>query len=100
MDIVAVSGFGLMIGLGGLGWPWAFVKDAKTETDIMPTGTTTRATDRNIQNPPTSPGASIMPRLGFFRFKALARLNQRLLRPVVGREISHAGKTDSVGGPN
>jgi hypothetical protein len=47
MDIVVVSGFGAMIGLG---MPcWALAKDAKTETDTMPTGTTTRATDRNIK---------------------------------------------------
>jgi hypothetical protein len=85
MDIVVVSGFGAMIGLG---MPcWALAKDAKTETDTMPTGTTTRAMDRNIKNPPTSPDASIMPRLGFFRFNTLARLNQRLPRPVVGQEI-------------
>jgi hypothetical protein len=29
-----------------------------------------------------------MPRLEFFRFNALARLSQRLPRPVVGQEIS------------
>jgi hypothetical protein len=33
---------------------WAWAKDAKTETDTMPTGTTTRAMDRNIKNPPTT----------------------------------------------
>jgi hypothetical protein len=72
IDIVFVSGFGAMIGLGRLGEIWALAKDAKTETDTMPTGTTTRAMDRNIKNPPTSPGGSIMPRLGFFCFNALA----------------------------
>src|SRR5579863_7692464 len=46
MDIVVVSGFDAMIGLG---MPcWALAKDAKTETDTTPTGTTTRAMDRNI----------------------------------------------------
>jgi len=46
MDIVVVSGFDAMVGLG---MPcWALAKDAKTETDTMPTGTTTRAMDRNI----------------------------------------------------
>jgi hypothetical protein len=46
MDSVVVSGFDAMIGLG---MPcWALAKDAKTETDSMPTGITKRATDRNI----------------------------------------------------
>jgi hypothetical protein len=48
MDIVVVSGFGAAIGLGMPSW--ALAKDAKTETDTMPTGTTTRAMDRNIKN--------------------------------------------------
>jgi hypothetical protein len=48
MDSVVVSGFGAAIGLGRLGEIWALAKDAKTETDTMPTGTTTRAMDRNI----------------------------------------------------
>jgi hypothetical protein len=56
MDIVVVSGFGAAIGLGRFGEIWAFTKDAKTETDTTPTGTTARAMDRNIENPPTSPG--------------------------------------------
>jgi hypothetical protein len=34
--------------LGRLGETWALAKDAKTETDTMPTRTTTRAMDRNI----------------------------------------------------
>src|ERR1700683_4813091 len=52
MDIVVVSGFGAAIGLGRSGEIWALAKDAKTETYTMPTGTTTRAIDRNIKNPP------------------------------------------------
>jgi hypothetical protein len=52
MDIVAVSGFGAMVGLGMPSW--ALAKDAKTETDTIPTGTTTRAMNRNIKNPPNN----------------------------------------------
>ena len=48
MDIVAVSGFGAVIGLGRFGEICALAKDAKTETATMPTGITTRAMDRNI----------------------------------------------------
>src|ERR1700683_5583758 len=48
MDIVAVSGFGAAIGLGRFGEIWALARDARTETETMPTGTTTRAMDRNI----------------------------------------------------
>src|SRR5580658_1613030 len=57
MDIVVVSGFGAAIGLGRLDETWALAKDAKTETNTIPTGSTTRAMDRNIKNPPRSPGA-------------------------------------------
>src|SRR5580693_6292798 len=88
MDIVAVSGFGAAIGLGRSGEIWASARDAKTETDSMPTGTTTRAMDWNIEDPPTTPGASIKPQLVFFSFQCIGRLNQRLPRPVVGNEIS------------
>jgi hypothetical protein len=53
MDMVFVSGFGGVGGLGKSGEIWALAEDAKTQTDIMqtdimPTGTTTRAMDRNI----------------------------------------------------
>jgi hypothetical protein len=48
MDIVFVNGFGAAIGLGKSGAIWAWAKGAKMETDTMPTGTTTRAMDRNI----------------------------------------------------
>jgi hypothetical protein len=48
MDIVVVNGFGAAIGLGKFGDIWALAKDAKMETDTIPTGTTTRAMDRNI----------------------------------------------------
>jgi hypothetical protein len=48
MDSVVVSGFGAVVGLGRLGEIWALVKDAKTETSTTPTGSTTRAMDRNI----------------------------------------------------
>src|SRR5450755_1789901 len=51
MDSVVVSGFGAAIGLGMLGEIWALAKDAKTETNTMPKGTTTRAMDRNIKKP-------------------------------------------------
>src|SRR5580692_1731369 len=51
MDIVVVSGFGAIVGLGRLGETWALAKDAKTETAAMPTGTTTRAMDRNTTGP-------------------------------------------------
>src|SRR5271170_3924763 len=50
MDNVVVSGFGALVGLGRLGETWALAKDANTETDTMPTGTTTRAMDRTIKN--------------------------------------------------
>jgi|HubBroStandDraft_3_1064219.scaffolds.fasta_scaffold779255_1 hypothetical protein len=56
MDSVVVSGFGAVAGLGRLGEIWALAKDAKTETDTKPTGTRARAMDRNIKNPPRSPG--------------------------------------------
>jgi hypothetical protein len=56
MDNVVISGFGAAIGLGRFGEIWALAKDAKRETDTRPTETTTRAMDRNIKNPPTSPG--------------------------------------------
>src|ERR1700689_806029 len=52
MDSVVVSGFGAAIGLGRPGLIWALAKDAKAETNNIPTGTTTRATGRNIKNPP------------------------------------------------
>src|SRR6202050_107964 len=48
MDNVVVSGFGAIVGLGRLGETWALAKDARTEIDTKPTGTTTRAMDRNI----------------------------------------------------
>jgi hypothetical protein len=88
MDIVVLSGFGAMIGLGRLGEIWALAKDAKTETDTMPTGTTTRAMDGNIKNPPTSPGGKYHAKTRVFSFQCIGRLNQRLPRPVVGQEIS------------
>jgi hypothetical protein len=40
--------------LGRFGEIWALAKHAKTETDAMATGITTRARDRNIKEPPTS----------------------------------------------
>src|ERR1035438_10009299 len=59
MDIVVVSGFDAMIGLG---MPcWALAKDAKTETDSMPMGTTKRAMHRNIKNPPNNVTALLDP---------------------------------------
>src|SRR5580658_7288056 len=85
MDNVAVSGFGAAIGLGRFGEIWALAKEAKTETDTMPTGTMTRAMDRNISNPPTSPSAVSCPDSGF-SFQCIGCLNQRLPRPVVGQE--------------
>src|SRR5215469_16553299 len=48
MDNVFVSGFGSAIGLGKFGEIWALAKDARTETDIMPTGTTARAIGRTM----------------------------------------------------
>src|ERR1700722_14867416 len=67
MDIVVVSGFGSAIGLGMR--IWALAKDAKTETDTMPTGTTTRAMDRNIENPPISPGGKYHAKTRLFSFQ-------------------------------
>jgi hypothetical protein len=60
MDNVAVSGFGALIGLGRFGEIWALAKDANTETDAMTTGTKMRAIDRNIKNPPRSPGGHVL----------------------------------------
>src|SRR5580704_1289742 len=57
MDNVVVSGFGAAIGFGRLGEIWALAKDARTETNTMPTGSMTRAMDWDIKNPPRSPGA-------------------------------------------
>src|ERR1700722_12256970 len=73
MDIVLVSGFGSAIGLGMR--ICALAKDAKTETDTMPIGTTTRAKDRNIKNPPTSPGGKFHTKTPVFSFQCIGRLN-------------------------
>jgi hypothetical protein len=57
MDRVVVSGFGAPVGFGKFGEIWAFAKDVKTETNNIPTGSATRAMDRNMKNPPGSPRA-------------------------------------------
>jgi hypothetical protein len=88
MDIVVVSGFGAMIGLGRFGEIWALAEDAKAKIDTMPTGATTRAMDRNIKNPPTSPGGKYRAKTRLFSFQYIGCLNQRLPRPIVGQEIS------------
>jgi hypothetical protein len=52
MDSVVVRGFGAVVGLGRFGEIWALARGAGMEADNMPTATTTRAMDRNM-NPGT-----------------------------------------------
>ena len=61
----------------------------------MTTGTTTRAMDRNINYPPTSSGASIMPRLGFFVSMRWPSKSAATSSGCGTRNLV-SGKTDSV----